>query len=235
LEQAAAYIAASGAVTLAGYAELFATRSLELLKRGQPLGYQHTVATTWSLALQTLRQAEPAAVGLLTLTAFLAPDDLPQPLLAAHHDMLPEPLDTTAADPLALADAIAALRRYSLVRVVADGLFTHRLLQTVVRADMEPQAEGTWSDATIQLVEAAFPDNSDEVANWPECDRLLPHLLVAVDHAQRLSVKAEQRSFLLSQAAYYLWSRGQYQQALTLMSRASPATERRWATIIHSP
>jgi hypothetical protein len=51
LEQAGAYVAATGTVTLAGYAELFATRALELLKRGQPLGYQHTVATIWSLAL----------------------------------------------------------------------------------------------------------------------------------------------------------------------------------------
>jgi hypothetical protein len=52
LEQASAYVAASGTVTLTGYAELFGTRALELLKRGQPLGYQHTVATTWSLALE---------------------------------------------------------------------------------------------------------------------------------------------------------------------------------------
>ena len=65
----------------------------ELLRRGQPLGYQHTVATTWSLALQRLRETEPAAVDLLTLASFLAPDDLPLPLLAAHPDQLPEPLD----------------------------------------------------------------------------------------------------------------------------------------------
>jgi hypothetical protein len=46
LEQAAAYIVATGTVSLTDYAQLFATRALELLKRGQPLGYQHTVATT---------------------------------------------------------------------------------------------------------------------------------------------------------------------------------------------
>jgi TIR domain/NB-ARC domain len=121
LEQAAAYIAASGTVTLADYAELFATRALELLKRGQPLGYQHTVATTWSLALQRLQQADPAAVGLLTLAAFLAPDDLPQTLLAAHDGEAPASLAAVVGDPLALGDAVAALRRHSLVRVVADG------------------------------------------------------------------------------------------------------------------
>jgi hypothetical protein len=96
LEQAAAFVDEAGTVTLTGYVELFATRALELLRRGQPLGYQHTVTTTWSLALQTLWETSPAAVGLLTLAAFLAPDDLPQPLLAVHHKKLPEPLASAA-------------------------------------------------------------------------------------------------------------------------------------------
>jgi hypothetical protein len=51
--------------------------------RGRSRWATNTVATTWSLLLQRLREAEPAAVGLLTLAAFLAPDDLPQPLLTA--------------------------------------------------------------------------------------------------------------------------------------------------------
>jgi tetratricopeptide (TPR) repeat protein len=216
LEQAAAYIAASGTVTLASYAELFATRTSELLKRGQPVGYERTVATTWSLALQTLQQDQPTAVGLLSLAAFLGPDDLPQPLLATHHDQLPESLGATAGDPLALADAVAALRRYSLVRVVADGLFVHRLLQAVVRADMKPDAEREWSAAAVRLLRAGFPDRSDVIATWPECQRLLPHALVAARHGRRLEVGGEEGLWLLHQAALYLGSRGQYRQALTL-------------------
>jgi hypothetical protein len=130
LEQAAAYISATGTVTLARYAELFATRALELLKRGQPLGYQHTVATTWSLALQKLQETEPVAVGLLTLAAFMAPDDIPQALLAGDPGQLPEPL-AVAADPVALGDTVAALRRYSLVQVIGDSIIVHRLVQAV--------------------------------------------------------------------------------------------------------
>jgi hypothetical protein len=219
MEQAAAYIAASGTVTLAGYAELFATRALELLGRGQPLGYQHTVATTWSLALQTLQEAEPAAVGLLNLAAFLAPDDQPQLLLATHHDQLPEQLEATATDALALGDAVAALRRYSLVRVVADGMYVHRLLQTVIRAGLDAEAERTWAATTVQLLRAGFP-NPQEVTNWPECERLLPHALAATDHGQRLEVESEQTLWLLAASAHYLWRRGQYPQAVTLQEEA---------------
>jgi tetratricopeptide (TPR) repeat protein len=220
LEQAAAYVVAAGTVSLADYARLFGTRALELLRRGQPLGYQHTVATTWSLALQQLQDTAPAAVGLLTLAAFLAPDDIPQPLLAAHGDVLPEPLGMAAADPLALGDAVAALRGFSLVRVVADGLFTHRLLQTVVRAGLDDHAERVWASASIRLLGAGFPKESNEVGNWPECGRLLPHVLSVADHGRRLDVERVVWLWLLHQAAAYLAVRGQHRQAVTLFEQA---------------
>ena len=216
LEQAGAYVASTGTVTLAGYAELFATRTLELLKRGQPLDYQHTVATTWSLALQQLRATEPVAVDLLTLMSFLAPDDLPQPLLATHHGELPEPLGGAARDPLALADAIATLRRYSLTRVVADGLYMHRLLQTVVRAALDGKAERFWAACAVRLLRSGFPRRSDEVAAWPEWERLLPHALAAADYGRRLDVEPEAWLFLQQQASVYLRRRGQYGQAADL-------------------
>jgi hypothetical protein len=220
LEQAAAYIVAAGTVSLADYARLFRTRALELLKRGQPLGYHHTVATTWSLALQKLQDKAPAAVGLLTLAAFLAPDDVPQPLLVVHGDVLPEPLATTVADPLAVGDAVAALRGFSLVRVVADGLFAHRLLLAVVRAGLDDDAERAWASAAIRLLRAGFPHEGSEVANWPECQRLLPHVLTVVDHGRRLDLEPAEWLWLLHTAAVYLASRGQHRQAQALHERA---------------
>jgi TIR domain-containing protein/tetratricopeptide repeat protein/NB-ARC domain-containing protein len=225
LEQAGAYVASTGAVTLHGYAALFATRALELLRRGQPLGYQHTVATTWSLALQRLHETDPAAIDLLTLASFLAPDDLPLPLLAGHADELPEPLAAMAADPLALADAVAALRSYSLVRVVADGLFVHRLLQTVVCAGLNTETEQGWAATAVRLLRAGFPDSND-VAEWPECERLLPHALAATSHGQRLGLESEQWPQLSSQSTTYLWRRGQYRQALASNEQALAACRR---------
>jgi Tetratricopeptide repeat/NB-ARC domain len=215
LEQAGAYVAATGTVTLADYATLFATRALELLERGQPLGYHHTVATTWSLALQRLRGTDPAAVDLLALASFLGPDDLPLRLLAGHAQELPEPLASTAADSLTLADTVAALRRYSLVRVVADGLYIHRLLQTVVRAALAVEGEQTWAATAVRLLRAGFPE-SREVENWPECERLLSHALAVADHGERLKVESERWLWLLAHSATYLWRRGQYRQALIL-------------------
>jgi tetratricopeptide (TPR) repeat protein len=225
LEQAGAYVAASGTVTLQSYAELFATRALELLKRGQPLGYQHTVATTWSLALQRIRESNPATVDLLSLACFFGPDDLPLPLLARHADELPVTLAATAADPLALADAVAALRRFSLVRVVADGLYVHRLLQTVVRAGLDAKTQRTWAATAVRMLDASFP-SAEEVTHWPECERLLPHALAVVDHGQRLEEEPEAWLRLQAESAHYLWQRGQYRQAMTLQEEALASCRR---------
>jgi tetratricopeptide (TPR) repeat protein len=219
LEQAGAYVATTGTVTLASYGQLFGTRALELLGRGQPLGSQHTMATIWSLAMQRLRETAPAAVDLLTLASFLAPDDLPLPLLDRHAQELPEPLASAASDALALADAVAALRRYSLVRAVADGLYVHRLLQAVVRAALDAEAERAWAATALRLLHVGFP-GSDKVADWAECERLLPHVLAAADHGQRLAVESRTWPWLLTQSARYAWQRGQYPQAVTLLEQA---------------
>ena len=57
---------------------------------------------------------------------------------------------------------------------------------------------------------------SDQVVNWTECERLLPHALAVAGHGQKLEVESERWLWLLAQSATYLWSRGQHQQALTL-------------------
>jgi len=58
------------------------------------------------------------------------------------------------------------------------------------------------------------------VATWPACARLLPHVLVVIDHAQALDVEAETAARLLNEAAAYLRSRAQYQQARQLQEQA---------------
>jgi hypothetical protein len=63
LEQAAAYVQASGE-SKAGYASLFRQRRADLLGRGEPTGSSQTVATTWRLAFEDLRQAAPGATRL---------------------------------------------------------------------------------------------------------------------------------------------------------------------------
>lgn len=43
----------------------------------------------------------------------------------------------------------------------------------------------------VRLLRAAFPIDSDEVVNWPGCERLLHHVIAVANHGQRLDVAAE--------------------------------------------
>jgi hypothetical protein len=129
LEQAAAYAQATG-ISLAGYLALFHKRRADLLARGQVPGYGGTVATTWALAFSQLEESAPGGAGLLRLLAFCAPEAVPWRLLLAPRPGLAGQLPAEVApvlaplldDELAAGDAVAGLRRYSLVRPAGDGL-----------------------------------------------------------------------------------------------------------------
>src|SRR6202020_2121324 len=62
LEQAAAYIISGTSLSLAEYLVLFRQRRSEMLARGEPTGYDKTVATTWALAFERLKECAPVSV-----------------------------------------------------------------------------------------------------------------------------------------------------------------------------
>ena len=165
LEQAAAYVQAS-TDSLAGYLASFRQRRLEMLGRGEPIGYSETVATTWRLAFEDLQLAVPGAAGLLRLMACCAPEAVPLRLLLQPRPGLEGKLGPEVApvlmplleDRLAAGDAVAALRRYSLVTPAGDGLVSvHRLVQAVTIDQMPGDLAGRWRQAAATLIEAAIP------------------------------------------------------------------------------
>ena len=187
LEQAAAYIQATG-TTLARYLLLFRDRQADLLARGEVAGHPD-VAATLGLALSRLAEQAPAAAGLVRLLAFLAPEPVPLAVLLAGDgtaDRLgPEVAATVGGllgDEVAAGDAIAALRRYSLVTPAGDGLvLVHRLVQATTRAQLPAEEMDWWEQAAAALVDAAVPADPQLPAAWPVCAVLLPHARAVLD------------------------------------------------------
>ncbi len=183
LEQAAAYMQASG-LTMATYLRLFTQRRAELLVRGDPGSHAGTAAATLTLALTRLQDETAVAVGLLRLLACLAPEPVPLSLLLAGWEATSEldadvtaVLDALAADELAAADAVAALRRYSLVSPAGAGLLiVHRLVQAITLAQISTDLAERWRHAAAALVGAAIPADTSAPEVWPTCAVLLPHV-----------------------------------------------------------
>ena len=129
---------------------LFCSRRQELLSRGHlPQDYPDTVATTWELSFQKVKEESPAAADLLNLCAFLAPDDIPQELFVQGAEHLPEPL-AAAVRLLGLDDALAILRPYTLMEVSSDALAMHRLVQAVVRDRLDEAGKKQWAGAAVR-------------------------------------------------------------------------------------
>ncbi len=133
LEQAAAYLDKT-AMPGRDYLDLLRRRAADLFARGQVSGRHETIATLWDITLERISTEDPAAVVLLELCAYLAAEPIPLDLFSSHADLLPEPLTSAAADPLAFNEVIGTLVDYSLAKRTQAGLQVHRLVQAVIRA-----------------------------------------------------------------------------------------------------
>src|SRR5215831_2050426 len=145
---------------------------------------------TCGLALSRLEGDAPAVAGLLRLLACLAPEPVPLALLAdaqAGGKLLPDvaaAIGPLLGDRVAVGDAVAALRRYSLVTPAGDGLvLVHRLVQAVTLAQVPADVAGQWKEAAAALVETAIPADTALPAAWPACAVLLPHARAVLDLA----------------------------------------------------
>jgi tetratricopeptide (TPR) repeat protein len=137
-----------------------------------------------------------------------------------HADQLPERLGQAAGDRFAFDQTLGTLGRYSLVAVTEHTLAVHRLVQAVVRQDLDHEAARDWAGAAVRLVLATFPREAYDVRTWPVCARLLPHALTATGHAVQLSAELLTTGVLLNQAGAYLWARAEFAQARQLLERA---------------
>jgi tetratricopeptide (TPR) repeat protein len=222
LDQAAAYLDQTGMLP-ERYLELLNTRGAELRSRGEPGSYTGTIATVWSVSIEKLQVTAPAAVQLLDLCAWLAPEPIPLDLFSDHPDQLPEPLASVAADPIAFNDIVGALVDYSLARRVGADLIVHRLVQDVTRDRLSGQpaaGAGKPLETVLALLRADLPGQIWATpASWPRWRTLLSSVLVATGYHTD-ATEGPDAAWLLTRAGIYLRRQGRYGDALPLHQRA---------------
>ena len=219
LAQVAGYCEQTG-LSLAEYLGAYRRRHQELLAEGQPVDYPATVATTWQLSVDQLASRSPAAVQLLRLAAFLAPERIPLDLLTAYPQQLPEELAGAAADEAALEATVGALVGLSLVTRERGGLRLHRLVQAATQASLPTDQGARWAERVVRLIWGAFPIPPQDPRVWPQAAGLLPHALTAADHADARQAALAATGGLRNQVAVYLMSRGELIAAREQLERA---------------
>jgi tetratricopeptide (TPR) repeat protein len=223
LEQAGAYVRETQ-ISLGAYQARLERSPVAVLRRGVPRDRDpaDTVATTWQLSLEQVG-AVPGATALLELCAFLAPDDIPRTLLEGLGGLaeLPDGLAVLAEDVLALDEAIGGLRRFGLLKASPEVVAVHRLLQQVIRDQLDSEQERhAWARRAVELLRSAFPADPDEPSAWPRCDQLLAHVLAATDNARDEGVADKTSASLLTDTGVYLRARARLPLAQTVLEQA---------------
>ncbi len=222
LDQAGAYIDQTR-YDLSSYMKLYQTHRFELLEqRGNyPSEHPQSVATTLSLAFRNVEEANPAAADLLRFCAFLAPEGIPEEIIVEGAPDLGPLLSTYIADQLKLDAAIEELRKYSLIRrnPYTKTLDIHRLIQVVLKDEMDTFTQELWAERAVRAVNRAFPDATMFVS-WQRCERCYHHAQACADLIKRWNMMFPEAIRLLLQAGAYLWQRVYYTQAEPLFQHA---------------
>ena len=101
-------------------------------------------------------------------------------------------------------EAIAALRRYSLVKRNSQEktLSMHRLVQAVIIDTLSPELRTQWRERVVLALNAAFPEV--EFKEWRKCERLVPHVQVCAMWTEHELTPTQEVSELFHKAGFYL-------------------------------
>lgn len=226
LDQAGAYIEETGC-SLADYlARYQASRAFLLQRRGgtsQPEMHPHSVAVTFLLSLEKIEETHRAAADLLRLCAFLAPDAIPEELFRRGASALPGLLQSYVANLVAFDEAIAIIRRYSLIQRLTrhQALGIHRLVQAVIQDDLDERGlRMVWEARAVAVVAAVFAQANHETVLTTAYEPYLPHALVCANLIQQRHITDAGAGHLLFLLGFYLTRHARYEQAKALCQEA---------------
>ncbi|SEN16512.1 NB-ARC domain-containing protein [Actinacidiphila rubida] len=181
LEQAAAWRAETG-MPASEYLRLFESKRTELLEVSPPPDYQLPVAAAWNVSLDHLETRSPAALRLLQLCSYFAPDPIARSIFTGlgNSSIVPE-LDAVLNDPMRLARAIREISRYSLARIDhrTNSIEMHRLVQLVLNNRMTPEEQRRMRQGAHTLLAAADPKSPVTATNWPRYAELYGHVIAS--------------------------------------------------------
>nr|WP_030169830.1 FxSxx-COOH system tetratricopeptide repeat protein [Spirillospora albida] len=200
LEQAAALQAETG-IAVDEYLRLLKDRTTQLLDVGKPSEYPVSMTAAWDLSVSSLSNRMPEAVELLRCCAFFGPEPIPREVFSQRVDGLRPQLARLLEDPIALSRAVGELGRYALARIdsVSRTIQVHRLIQALVRDELEPGAEAEYRTDVHRLLIGLRLQNPEETINWPRYGDYIAHV---VPSEVQKSTAPDVRAFALDMARF---------------------------------
>lgn len=190
--------------------------------------YSKAVATTWRMSFEQVEMNSRDASELLRLLAFLNPDGILLEFLIAGKDGLEGGLQGLIDDEDLLYEALGELERFSLIRR-QDGeeekITIHRLVQSVVKDDVDESDFSIMTESVIKLCDAAFP-NHWEKEHRALCRKYQGQVVPALTDVKPFP-SADFKN-ILSRLGSFLHEDGKYREAEGIRSKALEV-----ATLLH--
>lgn len=230
LDQAGAYIEES-ACSLPHYFELLKSHRATLLdlrhlSSGMKDDHPYSVYATLTLLFEQIKQANPAAMDLLRLCAFLHSDAIPEEIITEGVPDLSPLLQEVASTSFKYDAMIAELRRYSLLHRNPEtkSFSLHRLVQAVLRDTMDEAMQREWAQRAVQVINRVFP-TVDQWVTSSLCQRYYCHAQVCVALIEEWNIVCVEAGRLLTELACYMYELFQYElmqyaQAEPLLKKA---------------
>ncbi|WP_406435697.1 FxSxx-COOH system tetratricopeptide repeat protein [Streptomyces sp. NBC_00631] len=181
IEQAAAWQAVTG-MAVDEYLGLIREKIAELMLELVPSpDYPMSVAAAWDVSLRQLEQRNPAALQLLQVCSFFAPEPISRSLFNNSRSTIAPELDEALRHPIRLGRAIREINVYALARIEHrhDTIQLHRLVQAVLVNRMSPQQQADMRHGAHLLLADANPNSPGSRELWPRYQQLLPHIAVS--------------------------------------------------------
>ncbi|MFJ9565014.1 FxSxx-COOH system tetratricopeptide repeat protein [Streptomyces fuscichromogenes] len=181
IEQAAAWQAVTG-MAVDEYLGLIREKIAELMLELVPSpDYPMSVAAAWDVSLRQLEQRNPAALQLLQVCSFFAPEPISRSLFNNSRSTIAPEIDEALRHPIRLGRAIREINVYALARIEHrhDTIQLHRLVQAVLVNRMSPQQQADMRHGAHLLLADANPNSPGSRELWPRYQQLLPHIVVS--------------------------------------------------------
>jgi tetratricopeptide (TPR) repeat protein len=210
----------------------FRKRKLELLNKHGPVvgDYPESVRTTWSMNFRQLEKESEAAADLLRLNGFLSPDNIPLEFLSEgapeFGDVLSAALVGAQEDPLMLDETLTPMGRFSLIRrdIEARSYSIHRLVQAVVRGELDPKTHRLWAERAVRAVNRVFP--YPQFSTWAGCERFLSQAQACAELINQWGFEFAEAVRLLNAVGFYLSEHGRYTDAEATYQRVLAIQEK---------
>jgi tetratricopeptide (TPR) repeat protein len=218
LEQAAAVHTETG-MTLAEYLKLLRTSPGKILAEGKPSDYQRSVAKTWRLAYDQLREESLAAAQLLEICSFISSQPIAVPMLSRGRGAsLPSELAEALRDDIKMRRAVRDVGRYALAQLDTsrDFIKIHMLVRALVRDGLADEERMVAERSAHQMLALANPGTPDSNVTWPQHAQITPHVIPS---GVVMSDDSHVRRIVLDQIRY-LFVIGNYKDSAALAEAA---------------